>query len=104
MLWLVFLAIGAHVRHASVDSQTQALQDRIRAGEQENARLTDELDRLHRPESLTLLARTRLNYKQSGETVVFVYKSEKSGTISQPQATPDERNNVQKWRDWLRGR
>ena len=60
---------------------------------------------MQEPQWLALLARQRLNYKQPDETVVFVYKSEKAGTIVQPQAhSVDDRANWRKWLDWVQGR
>jgi cell division protein FtsB len=101
-VWLLVLAAHAGIRRIASQRELDAIRDRIEAGQRDNTRLTGELARMRRPAWLALLARTRLNYKRPGETVVFVYKSEKSGTISQPQQTQDVRSNLQKWWAWLR--
>lgn len=102
-VWLILLVVGAQLRYGSGQRQLDALEDRIAGGQRENERLTQELARMQQPAWLTILARARLNYKKSDENVVFVYKSEKSGTISQPPSISDDRPNVRKWFDWVRG-
>jgi cell division protein FtsL len=104
-LWLGVLMVSAGIRRYSAASQLSALDARIEDAQKENARLASEVQRMQQPQWLMLLARQRLNYKQPDETVVFVYKSEKAGTIVQPQAPgEDTRANWRKWLDWLRGR
>jgi cell division protein FtsB len=97
--WLAVLAIAAGIRRHDADAEMAALQARIEDATRENTRLADELERMKRPEWLALLARQRLNYRLPDETVVFVYKSEKAGTIPQPRASeePPQRG----WRTWL---
>lgn len=102
--WLLLLAVSATLRHAASQRNLDELQWRIDAGERENRRLAADLERMKQPAWLTLLARARLNYKRPDETVVFVYKSEKSGTIGQPQNSADPRPNWRKWWDWLLSR
>lgn len=102
--WLLLVAAGSQVRHLRLGQQLQTVQDRIGAEQRENERLARQLERMKHSSWLALLARTRLNYKKPGESVVFVYKSEKSGTISQPQSIVDTRRNWQKWWDWVRDR
>jgi cell division protein FtsL len=104
-LWMGVLVVSAGIRRYTAASQLDALQTRIDDSQRENQRLEDEIGRMQKPQWLTLLARQRLNYKLPGETVVFVYKSEKPGTIAQPQAlSGDERPNWRKWLDWVRGK
>lgn len=104
-VWLLLLAIGSRLRHGAAERELSTLQGRISASHKENDRLAVELDRIKQPSWLALLARTRLNYKLPDETVVFVYKSEKPGTISQPhEEQVDDRSNLQKWVDWIRGK
>ena len=102
-VWLVFLAADAGLRRAASERELDTVRDRIQTSQRENVRLAGELERMRQPAWLALLARTRLNYKRPGETVVFVYKSEKSGMISPSQQAPDARPNWRKWWDWLRG-
>ena len=103
--WLVIVSVVAGVHRYGERTELAGLQQRIDDSRRENERLAAELQRMQQPQWLALLARQRLNYKQPDETVVFVYKSEKSGMISQPQAAQgDSRPNWQKWLDWLRGR
>jgi cell division protein FtsB len=102
-VWLAFLVAGSQIRYLSGQRQLDAMDDRIDGAERENGRLARELELMKQPDWLALLARARLNYKRPGETVVFVYKAEKSGTIIQPQTHP-ERPNWQKWLDWARGK
>lgn len=104
-VWMVILATAAGIRRYGARADLEAMQQRIEDAQRENVRLADELERMKRPQWLALLARQRLNYKQPDETVVFVYKSEKAGTISQPQPTPTPREaSWRLWLDWLRGR
>jgi len=104
-VWLVMLAVASGIRRHSATSEQDALTARIDDATRENARLADELDRMRRPEWLALLARQRLNYKQPDETVVFVYKSEKAGTIAQPLASQEAPEpSWRTWLDWFRGR
>ena len=103
-LWFLVLAVGAQLRYNSGQRQLNAMDDRINGAVRENERLAKELELMKRPDWLALLARARLNYKRPGETVVFVYKNEKAGTISQPHPVQDERPNWRKWLDWVKGR
>ncbi len=104
-LWLAVLAISAGIRRYTAASELNALEIRIDDAQRENARLASEVQRMQQPQWLALLARQRLNYKRPDETVVFVYKTEKPGTIVQPQASGgDARTNWRKWLDWVRGR
>jgi hypothetical protein len=103
-VWLLLLVAGAQLRYGSGRRQLDAMEDRISGAQRENERLGQELSRMKQPAWLTILARARLNYKQADENVVFVYKSEKSGTISQPQPMSDDRPNWKKWRDWIGGK
>jgi cell division protein FtsB len=103
-VWLGLLAVTSHLRHATMERELATLQDRISASRKENDQRAAELERIRQPSWLALLARTRLNYILPGEAVVFVYKSEKPGTISPPLSTPDARSNWRKWYDWLRAR
>jgi cell division protein FtsB len=104
-VWLLMLAVASGIRRHSATAEQSALWMRIEDAKRENARLADELDRMQRPQWLALLARQRLNYKQSDETVVFVYKSEKAGTIAQPHASQESPEpSWRLWMDWFRGR
>ncbi len=103
-LWLGVLVVSAGIRRYGATSELSALEVRIEDAQRENARLASEFQRMQQPQWLALLARQRLNYKQPDETVVFVYKSEKAGTIVQPQAAPDTVPNWKKWWDWVHGR
>lgn len=103
-LWFGVLVASAGIRRYTAASELSALEMRIDDAQRENARLASEAQRMQQPQWLALLARQRLNYKQPDETVVFVYKSEKAGTIVQPQAPGgDTRSNWRKWLDWVRG-
>lgn len=103
-LWLGILVISAAIHRYGSSSDFVSLETRINDAQRENARLASELKRMQQPQWLALLARQRLNYKQPDETVVFVYKSEKAGTIIQPLASnTDDRANWRKWYDWVRG-
>lgn len=104
-VWLLMLAVASGVRKHSTTAEQNALLMRIEDAKRENARLADELERMQRPQWLALLARQRLNYKQPDETVVFVYKTEKSGTIAQPQAAQEStKPSWRLWLEWFGGR
>ena len=105
VLWLGVLVVTGGIRRYSATSELSALETRIDDAQRENERLVADIERMQKPQWLTLLARQRLNYKMPDETVVFVYKSEKAGTIVQPQ-TPhgDERAHWRKWLDWVQGK
>jgi len=104
-VWLLMLAVASGVRRHSTTAEQDALLMRIEDAKRENARLADELDRMQRPQWLALLARQRLNYKLPDETVVFVYKTEKAGTIAQPQASQEAgAPSWRVWLDWFRAR
>lgn len=103
-LWLGVLVVSAGVRRYGSASELRALEARIDDARRENARLASEVRRMQQPQWLALLARQRLNFKLPDETVVFVYKSEKAGTIVQPSAPErDSRANWRKWLDWAQG-
>ena len=103
-LWFGALVVVAGVRSHSAVDDLSALERRVQDAQRENARLATELQRMQQPQWLALLARQQLNYKLPDETVVFVYKSEKAGTMVQPQAAEDDtRPNWKKWFDWIRG-
>ena len=102
-IWLLLLVIGAQIRYLDTRHQLNAVDDRLAGARKENNRLSGELELMRQPDWLALLARARLNYKRPDENVVFVYKNEKSGTISQPQVQQVERPNWRKWLDWLQG-
>jgi cell division protein FtsB len=102
--WFLVLAVAAGIRRHGETSEMDALRTRIEDAERENARLSDELVRMQRPQWLALLARQRLSYKLPDETVVFVYKSEKAGTILQPHApVGSPKPSWRQWLDWFRG-
>lgn len=104
-LWLLVFAVAAGVRRYSSGAELVGMEARIEDSQRENERLTQELERMQQPAWLALLARQQLNYKMPDETVVFVYKSEKPGTIVQPHASEDrETSRWRLWLDWLRGR
>lgn len=103
-VWLIILAVASGIRRHADEADLTALRTRIEDTERENARLAAELERMKQPQWLALLARQRLNYKLPDETVVFVYKSEKAGTIAQPQTTQEQSEpSWKQWLDWLRG-
>ena len=102
-LWLVLMAIGAGLRHHSFARELAALQGRIQTSQRDTARISQELGRMSQPGWLALLARERLNYQQPGETVVFVYTTEKADTI-QAASVEDSRPNWRKWLDWISGK
>ncbi len=103
-LWLVVGAAVSGLRRYSTGSELRDLQVRIEDAKRENARIADELDRMHKPQWLALLARQRLNFKQPDETVVFVYKTEKAGTIAQPRTSGGGvEPRWRQWFDWVRG-
>jgi cell division protein FtsB len=104
-LWLLVMAVAAGVRRYGLDNDLRVLESNIDDAHRENARLAQEFERMQEPEWLSLLARQRLNYKLPDETVVFVYKSEKSDTILPSNVSPvDARSHWRQWWDWLRGR
>lgn len=98
------MALGATLRARTAGLQFQTLQNRIAETERENDRRSAELARMEDPEWLALLARSRLNYKLPDETVVFVYKNEKSGTTIKPMPVKEERPNWRTWLEWLLGK
>jgi cell division protein FtsB len=103
-LWMLVIAVAAGVRRHGLDAELGLLGSNIDDAKRENARLTQEFSRMQQPQWLALFARQQLNYKLPDETVVFVYKSEKAGTIAPSQQSAGERPNWRKWLDWLRGR
>lgn len=104
-LWLLVFAVAAGVRRHGSEAELGRIEERIDDSQRENERLGRELARMQEPEWLALLARQRLNYKMPDETVVFVYKSEKPGTIVQPQQlSGTERPRWRQWFEWLRGK
>lgn len=104
MLWMLVIAIAAGMRRHGLNADLQLMQSNIDDAKRENARLAQEFEHMQQPQWLALLARQRLNYKLPDETVVFVYKSEKAGTIAPPQESVEVRPNWRKWLEWLRGR
>lgn len=104
LIWLAFSAIGATLRSLAARRELGSLESQIDDQRRGNERLQRQVERMHAPAWLALLARGRLNWRAPDETVVFVYKSEKSDTIVPPQTTPDARSNWQKWWDWLKGK
>jgi hypothetical protein len=102
--WLLLIAAGASLRSLGARGELRALEGTIDDRARGNDRLGRELERMRQSSWLALLARARLNWKAPDETVVFVYKSEKSDTIVQPQTGSDQRPNWRKWWDWLHRR
>lgn len=102
--WLLILAVASGIRRHETEADLAALEARIEDASRENARLADELERMKQPQWLALLARRRLNYKLPDETVVFVYKSEKAGTIAQPHTSQEPQASWRLWLDWFSGR
>lgn len=104
-LWLLVFAVAAGVRRHGSEAELGRIEERIDDSRRENERLNRELARMQEPEWLALLARQRLNYQMPDETVVFVYKSEKPGTIVQPQQpSGTEKPRWRQWWDWMRNR
>ncbi|HUO75342.1 MAG TPA: septum formation initiator family protein [Candidatus Paceibacterota bacterium] len=102
-VFLAFRAVNISIRSYGARQELDAVNGQLAQGQAANDRLAAELERMRQPAWLALLARSRLGYAQPGETVVFVYKSQNPGTISQPQSAPDGRSNLRKWWDWLIG-
>ncbi|MCC6934629.1 MAG: septum formation initiator family protein [Candidatus Yanofskybacteria bacterium] len=102
-VWLVVAAVAAGMRRHVAEQELQGLRTRIQDAQRENQRLAGEVERMRQPQWLALLARQRLNYHQPDETVVFVYKSEKSATISPPSTTSSSRSQWRAWWNWLVG-
>ncbi len=102
-LLLGYRAVDITLRRYAAQRDLTAAQAAAGQAAAANAHLSAELERMREPAWLALLARSRLGYAEPGETVVFVYKSQNSGTISQPQSEPDGRSNLRKWWDWLIG-
>jgi len=100
-VWLAAAGVRATVRHLYAQRELAAVRADIDQAQHGNERLERSLGRMQEPAWLALLARDRLNYKRPDETVVFVYKSEKSGIIAPPQAPTDDRPNWRRWWDWL---
>ena len=100
-VFLGFRAVHISVRRYSARRELVAVQGQLVQGVAATDRLRAELERMRTPAWLALLARARLGYAQPGETVVYVYKSQKTGTISQPQTVTDGRSNLRKWWDWM---
>jgi cell division protein FtsB len=103
LVWLLLSAAHATLRSMAARRELAELESRITDQRRGNERLQRQVERMREPAWLALLARARLNWRAPDETVVFVYKSEKSDTISPPQTAPDARSNVRKWWDWLLG-
>jgi cell division protein FtsB len=100
-LWMGFLGTTSTIRRVKSQHQLAILEQQIEDHERGNERIARDLERMKEPEWLALLARQRLNWRAPEEQVVFVYKSEKSDTISQPESSTDQRSNLQKWKDWM---
>jgi cell division protein FtsB len=101
--FLGFRAVTISVKRYAAYHDLVAVQGTIAQAQAANERMQSELARMQQSAWLALLARDRLGYAQPSEAVVFVYKSAKSGTISQPQAASDDRSSLRKWWDWLLG-
>ena len=99
--WLAVVGARATIRHLYAQRELAGLEQDIVQMQHGNERLQRQLERMQQPAWLALLARARLNYKRPEETVVFVYKSEKSDIMAQPPAPVDERSNWRRWWDWL---
>ena len=100
---LGFRAVQISVKRYTAHRDLEAAQAAVAQAQATNERTKSDLARMQQPAWLALLARDRLGYAQPGETVVVVYKSGNSGTISQPQAATDGRSSLRKWWDWLLG-
>lgn len=100
-LWVGFLGVTSTIRRVKSQRQLAILEQQIADQERGNERIARDLERMKEPEWLALLARQRLNWRAPEEQVVFVYKSEKSDKISQPESITDQRSNLEKWRDWM---
>jgi cell division protein FtsB len=104
-IWMIIFAVQTGLRRHNSDAALAGMETRIDDAQRENGRLAQELTRMQQPAWLALLARQQLNYQVPGETVVFVYKSEKPGTVIQPQQSGSaEKSRWLQWLDWLRGK
>jgi cell division protein FtsB len=99
--WLVFIAARASVRSLAARRELAVLEGQISDQRRGNERLERQVRRMQEPAWLALLARQKLNWQAPDETVVFVYKNEKSDTIVAPQTASDARPNWRRWWDWL---
>jgi len=100
-VFIGFRAVRISIRQYNALKELHAAELQVAESTSANDHLKEDLERMQQPAWLALLARSRLGYAQPGETVVFVYKSQNSGTIVQPQMVSDSRSNLHKWWDWL---
>lgn len=102
--WFSLSAWQAHVQSRQVTRRADELEAEIRTLEQDNETLGLAQEYFKSPAFLERQARLKLNYKEPGEEVVFIYNSTAS---SQPEA-PGKRikamANYRKWWQYLLGK
>ena len=104
--WLVLSLINLDSQRSLSDREIQGLKDKVSKVQEKNSYLEKLSTYFQSSNFLEKQARLKLNYKASGEEVVFVYKDTGPKNIS---GSEDHKRilrqlpNYQKWWYWLRG-
>ena len=103
-VWILFSVISAEVEKDEVKKKETAIESKINSKKQDNESLERDIKNFENQEFLEKEARLRLNYKASGEEVVFVHRDLNSQKASSSEEySPENLSNYQKWWYYLLG-
>ena len=103
-VWILFSVISSEVEKDEVKKEETAIEAKISDMKRNNALLEQHINNFENPDFLEKEARLRLNYKVSGEEVVFVHRDLNSQKASSSEEL-SSRNlpNYKKWWYYLLG-
>ena len=102
-VWALFSVIFAEVKKGEVKKEEAAIENKLSNVRSNNEALERYLGNLKNPDFLEKEVRFRLNYKASGEEVVFVHRDANSQKASLSTELSEELPNHKKWWYWFLG-
>ncbi|HXK41064.1 MAG TPA: septum formation initiator family protein [Candidatus Paceibacterota bacterium] len=106
-VWILFSVISVEIEKDEIKKEEANIEFKITNIKRDNASLEGYIKNFKNPEFLEKEARLRLNYKASGEEVVFVHRDINSQKASSSGTGPSQRTeeppNYKKWWHWLLG-
>jgi len=102
-VWILFSVISVEIEKDEIKKEEANIESKIINIERDNVSIERYIKNFENPEFLEKEARIRLNYKASGEEVVFVHRDANSQKASSSEGFSEEPPNYKKWWNWLLG-
>ncbi len=104
LVWLGVSALDLRLQEKSVNNGARSIESKIETTKKENSQLEKYISYMQNPSFLEREAKLNLNYKNSDEQVVFVYRdtSAKNASASSEDILKNKPNYL-KWWYWMWG-